>query len=100
MKITNRTYKALALGLTFASFFCMSHVHAEDQASINKDTFKGRWEQLKGSVQENWAKLTDKDLRTVQGKKDRLIGLIQEKYGETKEAIEQKIDELLEKNNK
>jgi len=41
--------------------------------------------------------LTDQELEKVKGKKDELIGLIEEKYGETKEAIEDQINGLLEK---
>jgi len=61
------------------------------------DSFNGKWSQLKGSIKEAWGNLTDDDLDKIGGQKDKLIGLIQETYGETKEAIEKKIDELSKK---
>ncbi len=63
---------------------------------MNKDTFNGKWSQLKGSIKKTWGKLTDDDLDKVDGQKDKLIGLIQDAYGETKDVVEQKIDQLME----
>jgi uncharacterized protein YjbJ (UPF0337 family) len=60
---------------------------------MNPDEFKGVWTQLKGQAKERWGKLTDDDLRQVDGKKDKLIGFLQEKYGWTKDRAEKAIDE-------
>lgn len=62
---------------------------------MNTDIFKGKWSQLKGSIKKTWGNLTDDDLDKVDGQKDKLIGLIQDAYGETKDVVEQKIDELM-----
>lgn len=64
---------------------------------MNTDSLSGKWFQLKGSIKKAWGKLTDDDLNKIAGQKDKLIGLIQESYGETKESIEKKIDELSKK---
>jgi uncharacterized protein YjbJ (UPF0337 family) len=48
------------------------------------DQIEGNWKQLKGKVREKWGLLTDDDVDTIGGKKDRLVGKIQERYGEAK----------------
>lgn len=62
---------------------------------MNKDTFKGKWSQLKGNIKKTWGNLTDDDLDKVNGQKDKLIGLIQDSYGEAKDVVERKIDDLM-----
>lgn len=54
---------------------------------------KGDWNITKGKLKQQWAKLTDDDLRYVEGKHDELIGRIQQRTGETREAIEKVIKE-------
>ena len=60
---------------------------------MNWDEISGRWSQMKGSVKQKWGKLTDDDLTTIDGKRDRLIGKIQERYGVTKDLAESQINE-------
>lgn len=48
------------------------------------DQIRGNWNQMKGKFREKWGLLTDDDLEHIAGHKDRLIGKIQEKYGEAK----------------
>ena len=62
---------------------------------MNSDQFEGKWKQLKGSVKERWGKLTDDDLTTIAGKKDQLIGRIQERYGITRAEAEKQADEFV-----
>ena len=45
------------------------------------DTIEGKWEQFKGQARQQWGKLTDDDLLTIKGKKQELIGKLQERYG-------------------
>ena len=59
---------------------------------MNKDVFEGKWKQLRGQAKEWWGKLTDDDLERVGGKYDQFVGLIQEKYGYTRERAEEEID--------
>jgi uncharacterized protein YjbJ (UPF0337 family) len=59
---------------------------------MNWDQIEGKWKQLKGSAKQQWGKLTDDDLTRIQGKKDELIGRIQERYGITKEEAQRQAD--------
>jgi uncharacterized protein YjbJ (UPF0337 family) len=54
---------------------------------------KGNWKQVRGDVQERWGKLTDDDLDQIQGQRDKLIGRIQERYGQTQQEVERQVDE-------
>jgi len=58
---------------------------------MNWEQAKGQWNQLKGSVRKQWVKLTDDDLDIIAGDRDRLVGVIQEKYGVTKEEAQRQI---------
>jgi len=62
---------------------------------MNADIFKGKWMQLKGTVKEQWGKLTDDDLNRVSGSLDRLIGTVQERYGYQKEEAKREVDAFL-----
>ena len=46
----------------------------------------------KGHVKEKWGKLTDDDLDVIEGKKDQLVGRLQERYGYSKEQAEKELD--------
>ncbi|EIC82821.1 hypothetical protein BS639_13420 [Rouxiella silvae] len=58
---------------------------------MNKDQADGNWKQFKGKVKEKWGKLTDDDLTVVEGKRDQLVGKIQERYGYQKEEAEKEV---------
>ena len=60
---------------------------------MNWDTLEGNWKQMKGSVREQWGKLTDNDLEQIAGKKDQLVGRIQERYGISREVAQQQADQ-------
>ena len=62
----------------------------------NKDIFKGKWHEFKGSVRERWGELTDDDVERVNGSAEKLAGVIQQKYGYAKERVEKEIDEWCE----
>ena len=55
---------------------------------------KGDWNITKGKLKQKWAKLTDDDLQYVKGKNDELLGRIQKRTGETREAIEKVINNV------
>jgi uncharacterized protein YjbJ (UPF0337 family) len=63
---------------------------------MNWDQIEGKWKQSTGRVKEKWGKLTDDDLTTINGKRDQLVGKIQERYGIAKEAAEKQVDEFLQ----
>ncbi len=58
---------------------------------MNTDTLKGSWKQFVGKIRETWGNLTDDELAQVEGKREQLVGLIQKKYGHTKEEIESQL---------
>lgn len=58
---------------------------------MNKDQIAGKWKQLKGEAKVIWGKLMDDELDRVNGERDKLAGLIQERYGRTKEAAESEV---------
>lgn len=60
---------------------------------MNWDQIKGKWTQMTGSAKEKWGKLTDDDLKQVDGNKDKLVGKVQEKYGVAKEEAERQVDD-------
>lgn len=61
---------------------------------MNWDEIAGQWKQSMGKVKEKWGKLTDDDLTVINGKKEQLVGKIQERYGIAKEAAEKQVDEF------
>ena len=66
---------------------------------MNEDTVKGNWKQFKGKVKEQWGKLTDDDLDVVAGKRDQLVGKIQERLGVAQDEAEKQV-KAWETNNK
>ncbi len=58
---------------------------------MNWDRIEGNWTQFKGSVREQWGKLTDDQFDVIAGKREHLVGKIQETYGITKEETEKQI---------
>jgi len=65
---------------------------------MNWDTIEGNWKQFKGKVQQQWGNLTDDDLDKVEGKQEELAGLIQKRYGKSKEEAEVAVNDWLAKN--
>jgi len=61
---------------------------------MNWDQIAGDWTQLTGKVKEKWGKLTDDDLTTIAGKRDQLVGILQQKYGYAKDKVEKELDEF------
>lgn len=67
---------------------------------MNWTQIEGKWDQVKGQVRSQWAKLTDDDVANLKGKKDQLVGKIVERYGVAKDDAEQQIDSWLKRVNK
>ncbi len=63
---------------------------------MNEDILKGKWTQLKGNIKNKWGKLTDDDLKQVEGNREKLIGKVQEKYGKDKEEAEREVDKWMD----
>lgn len=63
----------------------------------NQRKIKGNWTQVKGKAQQQWGELTNDDLDIIEGKREELVGKIQERYGIAKEEAEKQVDDFLEK---
>ena len=59
---------------------------------MNNDILEGKWKQVRGEAKGWWGKLTDNDLDRAAGKFDVLTGMLQEKYGYTRERAAEEID--------
>lgn len=59
---------------------------------MNKHILEGKWKQVRGEAKAWWGKLTDNDLDRVAGKFEVLVGILQEKYGYTREQAADEID--------
>ena len=59
---------------------------------MNWDRIEGNWKQFRGRAQQQWGKLTNDDLDVVEGRRQELVGKIQERYGLAKDAAEQQVD--------
>lgn len=62
---------------------------------MNRDILAGMWKQVKGRIKESWGELTDDEIEQIEGKRDKLAGKLQEKYGYSKMEAESEIDSFL-----
>jgi uncharacterized protein YjbJ (UPF0337 family) len=58
---------------------------------MNWDRIEGNWKQFKGKAKEQWGKITDDNLDVIAGKRDQLVGMIQESYGIGKDEAERQV---------
>ena len=62
---------------------------------MNWDQLAGKWMQVRGSVKQQFGKLTDDDLQLIAGSRDKFVGKLQERYGIAKEEAQKRADEWL-----
>lgn len=58
---------------------------------MNHDTISGQWKQLGGQIKKQWGKLTDDDLKVIEGNAQMLAGRLQERYGLAREEAEKQV---------
>jgi uncharacterized protein YjbJ (UPF0337 family) len=63
---------------------------------MSQDVFKGQWKEIKGRLKEWWGDLTDDDVNRVEGNQDKLVGILQQKYGYAKERAMQEVSSRLD----
>jgi uncharacterized protein YjbJ (UPF0337 family) len=68
------------------------------EIEMNQDRMEGNWKKVKGKVKETWGKLTDDDLDVIAGKRDQLLGRIQQRHGIAKDEAERQV-ETFERSN-
>ncbi|WP_413875227.1 CsbD family protein [Albidovulum sp.] len=59
---------------------------------MNWDQIEGKWKRMKGKAQEKWGRLTEDELDVAAGRREVLVGRVQEKYGLAKDEAERQID--------
>jgi len=62
---------------------------------MNTDILQGKWKQIRGEMKKWWGELTDDDLDKVAGERDKLVGVMQERYGYAKDYAEREVDRRL-----
>ena len=75
-------------GAALGTFADKGKVEPNPKNIMNRFTLKGDWNIAKGKLKQQWATLTDDDLQYIEGQGDELIGRIQKRTGETREAVE------------
>jgi len=68
--------------------------HKQGDNYMNKDQALGKFSQIEGKAKRIWAELTDDDVKRAEGSADKLYGIIQERFGDQKEDVKRKIDDL------
>ena len=58
---------------------------------MNREALKGNWTQLRGRIRIQWGKLTDDQLDVIEGRRDLLLGKLQESYGVTEEEADRQV---------
>jgi uncharacterized protein YjbJ (UPF0337 family) len=59
---------------------------------MNKDIIEGKYKEMHGQMKEWWGKLTDDELQQAGGNAEQIVGLLQQKYGYTREAAEEEFN--------
>jgi len=62
---------------------------------VNEDIFKGKWKEIKGSVKAKWGNLTDDDVTKVEGQSEKLVGILQKKYGYSKDKAQEEYNKFM-----
>jgi uncharacterized protein YjbJ (UPF0337 family) len=63
---------------------------------MNWDKVEGNWKQMSGAIKQKWGKLTDDDLTMARGRREVLLGRMQERYGIAKDEAEKQLDEFIQ----
>ncbi|MBN3725697.1 CsbD family protein [Burkholderia sp. Ac-20379] len=61
---------------------------------MNEDKIKGQWKQLAGKLKAKWGKLTDDDLKVLDGNREYLAGRIQERYGIARDEVDKQLHDF------
>lgn len=64
--------------------------------TLNQDVLAGKWKQARGKVKQWWGKLTNDDLERISGRVDELVGVVQERYGYTREQAEKEVASFMD----
>lgn len=67
---------------------------------MNEDILKGKWHAIQGDVKKKWGQLTNDDLTVISGEREKLLGILQTKYGYAKDKAEKEYEEFLDSHKK
>jgi uncharacterized protein YjbJ (UPF0337 family) len=73
---------------------------SQKEVNMNADILKGQWKEIKGDIKTKWGKLTDDDLTEIEGKEEKLLGLLQKRHGYAKDKAEQEYKEFMKRYEK
>ncbi len=62
---------------------------------MNTDEIAGKWKEIKGKARAKWGDITDDDWDRIEGKREQIVGLVQQRYGRAKEEAEREVDEFM-----
>jgi uncharacterized protein YjbJ (UPF0337 family) len=81
----------MARGNFASSYGVGIHRFIQQEPVMNWDRIEGNWKQFKGQVRQPWGKLTNDDLDLVEGRREELVGRIQEKYGIARDEADRQV---------
>ncbi len=67
---------------------------------LNTDILKGKWKELKGDIKVKWGKLTDDDLTEIEGNTEKFVGILQKRYGYSRDEAEREYNEFIDRYQK
>ena len=67
------------------------------EVTMNASILKGEWREIKGDSKAKWGKLTDNDLTAIEGHEEKLLGLLQKRYGYAKDRAEKEYKEFMKR---
>ncbi|MEA4871631.1 MAG: CsbD family protein [Synergistaceae bacterium] len=62
---------------------------------MNEDVLKGKWQEIQGDVKKTWGRFTDDEVMVIDGESEKLVGLLQTKYGYAKEKAQKELDDFI-----
>ncbi|WP_371931401.1 CsbD family protein [Roseovarius sp. MMSF_3359] len=68
------------------------HMQRKEREFMNWDTIEGNWKEFTGAAKAKWGELTDDEIQEAEGNRERLVGLLQQKYGMAKDEAERELD--------
>jgi uncharacterized protein YjbJ (UPF0337 family) len=64
---------------------------------MKKDILKGKWKEMKGAIKEKWGKFTEDDLTEMEGKEEKLLGILQKRYGYTEDKAKKEYNDFIDR---
>lgn len=62
---------------------------------MNADVLEGKWKEIKGGLKVKWGKLTNDDITQIEGHEDKLLGILQKRYGYSRDQAEKEYSEFM-----